>query len=262
MVSFIIATYNGEKYLQETVLSALNQINCEVEVIIIDDGSTDNSVKVARELEQSDSRVRSLKNQTNIGFCKTVNRGLSVAAGDYVVILDQDDILDINHCENALRLFDVNTVMVFNDYYLIDGEGKVFDKEPHCLHRDVNLTDLISSNKIPVPGLIIKKAALIEVSGYPELSDYPNYGEYHTWIRMANIGKIRFCKDNIAYYRRHESNMTNNFQDTRIKKRLAKYSIICKKQLLNCKQLNLVLRIKVIYFILKDYKTIFLSRGE
>lgn len=100
MVSFIIATYNGEKYLQETVLSALNQINCEVEVIIIDDGSTDNSVKVARELEQSDSRVRSLKNQTNIGFCKTVNRGLSVAAGDYVVILDQDDILDINHCEN------------------------------------------------------------------------------------------------------------------------------------------------------------------
>ena len=260
MISFIIATYNGEKYLRETVMSALNQINCKVEVIIIDDGSEDNSVKIAQELESMDSRIHSFSNTSNLGFCKTVNRGLKIALGEYIVVLDQDDILDRNHCENALKEFDDNTAIVFNDHYLINSDGIIFDKNPHCLHRDILLNDLISSNKIPVPGLVMKKEYLIKAGGYPELSEFPNYGEYNTWIRMAEIGKIKFCKNNIAYYRRHESNMTNDFEDSETKRRLAKYSIICKRQLLHSKQLHMVLKLKVICCILRDLRIIVFTR--
>lgn len=260
MISFIIATYNGEKYLRDTVKSALGQKNCEVEVIIIDDGSSDNSVDVACQLEKEDCRVHAYKNDTNIGFCKTVNRWVRIALGDFIVVLDQDDILAENHCENALKLFDDDTVIVFNDHYLINSEGEIFDTDTHCLHRDILLQDLISSNKIPVPGLMMKKESLVQVGGYPELKEFPNYGEYNTWIRMALIGKIKFCKDNIAFYRRHESNMTNNFEDNEIKKRLTKYSLVCKKQLINCKQLDVKSKLKLLYCVLRDYKVLLFKR--
>lgn len=259
MVSFIIATYNGEKYLRETVQSALNQANVDVEIIIIDDGSTDNSYEIAQSLTKFDKRIVSFKNSRNLGFCKTVNKGLKLAKGDYIVILDQDDLLNKNHCQSSLRLFDENTSLVFNDYYLIDSKGKVFNTEPHCIHRDLSLEDFIDGNKIPVPGLVINRKKIIEVGGYPELDKFPNYGEYHTWIRMSNVGKIKFNECSIALYRRHEFNMTNSFDNKQIKRDLARYSLICKRQMLFSTNIQIRKKYKVLISMLRDYKRIFMA---
>ena len=256
MVSFIIATVNGEKYLEETVRSALNQLNVDVEIIIIDDGSSDNSFLVAQELMKTDKRIVSLKNDRNLGFCRTVNKGIGIAKGSHIVVLDQDDLLDKRHCERNLKLFDSETSLVFNDYYLIDGNGKIFDTGCHCLHREIHTEDFITGNKIPVPGLMIDKERLLLVGGYPELSDFPNYGEYHTWIRMSEVGKIKFNADSIAFYRRHDTNMTNSFTDVSTIKKLARYSCVCKKQLLKAKRLTFRDKCRVLISLAKDCKKI------
>lgn len=256
MVSFIIATFNGEKYLEETVRSALNQLNVDVEIIIIDDGSSDNSFLVAQELMKADERIVSLKNDRNLGFCRTVNKGIGIAKGSHIVILDQDDLLDKRHCESNLKLFDSETSLVFNDYYLIDGNGKIFDTGRHCLHREIHTEDFITGNKIPVPGLMIDKERLLLVGGYPELIDFPNYGEYHTWIRMSEVGKIKFNAGSIAFYRRHDTNMTNSFTDVSTIKKLARYSCVCKKQLLKAKRLTLRDKSRVLISLMKDCKKI------
>lgn len=256
MVSFIIATFNGEKYLEETVRSALNQLNVEVEIIIIDDCSSDNSFLVAQELMKTEDRIVSLKNDRNLGFCRTVNKGIGIAKGSHIVVLDQDDLLDKRHCESNLKLFDSETSLVFNDYYLIDGNGKIFDMGCHCLHREIHIEDFITGNKIPVPGLMIDKERLLLVGGYPELSDFPNYGEYHTWIRMSEVGKIKFNADSIAFYRRHDTNMTNSFTDVSTIKKLARYSCVCKKQLLKAKRLTFRDKSRVLISLAKDCKKI------
>ena len=232
-------------------------MNVDVEIIIIDDGSTDNSYTLAQTLARADSRIKSVKNNNNIGFCKTVNKGLSLAKGEYIVVLDQDDLLEKSHCESSLNLFDDDTAMVFNDHYLIDGNGVVFDKEPHCLHRELFFEDFISGNKIPVPGLIISREKILSVGGYPELQNYPNYGEYHTWIRLAKTGRIKFNPSTIALYRRHNTNMTNSFNDKSTIKKLAKYSVICKRQMLG--ELPTIKKMKLFFSLAKDYKKILLG---
>mgnify|MGYP004530638581 CR=1 FL=1 len=254
LVSFIIATYNGEKYLKKTVESALSQTGVQVEIIIIDDGSSDSSYIIAQKLqEHEEKKVVAIKNEENIGFCRTVNKGIKISRGDYVIILDQDDLLAKNHCISSIGDFDDETVMVFNDYYLIDETGKVFDTSSHCLHRNIEESDLISGNKIPAPGLMLKRSALLKIGGYPELEQFPNYGEYHTWIRMSEIGKIVFCPKNIAFYRRHESNMTNSFGDKSTAKKVAKYSIVCKEQFLKSNRVSFCEKCKTVYSILRDY---------
>ena len=178
-VSFIIATYNGEKYLTKTVESALEQKDVDVEIVIIDDGSSD--FILAQDLMKNDSRIKSMKNDSNLGFSRTVNKALQFVSGEFLIILDQDDILYPDHCKNALPYFDENSVaMFFNNYFLIDGNGTIFDRSIHCLERNLTMSDFIKANRIPVPGLMIRTNILIKAGGYPSLPNYPNYAEkYH-----------------------------------------------------------------------------------
>lgn len=92
-VSVVIPVYNTERYVRETVESILNQTLEEIEVILIDDGSTDNGRRVLEELKNEDRRVK-LFVQENQGLSVTRNNGLKVATGEYVYFMDSDDILE------------------------------------------------------------------------------------------------------------------------------------------------------------------------
>lgn len=89
LVSIIIPVYNGEKYLTEAISSILRQTYKCWEIIVIDDGSTDSSAKIARSF---DSQVRYFKNEVNRGLATTLNRGIGLCQGEYITFLDQDDL--------------------------------------------------------------------------------------------------------------------------------------------------------------------------
>ncbi|SVC41049.1 uncharacterized protein METZ01_LOCUS293903, partial [marine metagenome] len=90
LITVLMPVYNGAKYLNEAIDSILNQTFQNFEFIIIDDGSTDDSVKIIKSYD--DNRIRLVENRNNLGQSETLNKGLSLTRGKYIARMDQDDI--------------------------------------------------------------------------------------------------------------------------------------------------------------------------
>lgn len=248
MISVVIPIYNGKEYIKETVDSILAQ-SILGEVILIDDCSSDGSYDYIMKLYGGIPLVSILKNESNQGFCKTANRGIECAKSEFVLVMGQDDLLDETHCENMLSCMSDDVNMVFCDYDLIDGVGKVIDSTNHCAHRERMIEDLCRFNTIPSVGLIMKKSAVEKVGGYPENDDFPNYGEYHLWIRMALTGRVVFCGKTRPKYRRHQTNMTNSFGDRKTKIKLNRYFNTCRRQVIDNKKVSIKTKIYTLLFM-------------
>jgi glycosyltransferase involved in cell wall biosynthesis len=122
-ISVILPIFNAEKYLYESISSLLNQTFSEVEIICVNDCSTDNSIKILNEFSAMDSRIKILNNTNNSGAGYSRNKGIEVAEGEYVLVLDADDIFDerlieltYNECKEK------NLDVVLFDYYKYDNQ--------------------------------------------------------------------------------------------------------------------------------------------
>ena len=112
VLSVIVPVYNCEKYLKETLESISNQTFKDIEIICVNDGSTDDSVKVVEEFTKQDDRVRII-NKENGGLSSARNAGLDAAKGKYVAFVDGDDLLDSNAFEIALENIDKVDVVCY-----------------------------------------------------------------------------------------------------------------------------------------------------
>ena len=108
-VSVIIPVYNVEKYLRQCLDSVINQTLKDIEIICVDDGSTDSSLSILREYAQKDSRINII-DQKNQGPAIARNIGLNNASGDYILILDSDDIYDVTMCEKMYKIATENNL--------------------------------------------------------------------------------------------------------------------------------------------------------
>ena len=140
LVSVIIPVYNVEKYLRECIDSVLKQTYENVEVILVDDGSTDTSKKICREYEKKDSRI-TVVCQENAGASAARNKGLEFASGKYIYFLDSDDWLECTAFEQLFNYINQeNAEVVFFNALSIDKDtGKVSDK--HYNHKETYITE-------------------------------------------------------------------------------------------------------------------------
>ena len=104
LISVVMAVYNGEDYLKEQVMTILNQTYHCIEVIIVDDKSCDNTLRIAKGLAEEDSRIKIFENPCNLGYAQNFLKGLSYAKGDYICFSDQDDYW-LNDKIEVLRSF-------------------------------------------------------------------------------------------------------------------------------------------------------------
>jgi len=107
LVTVLMPVYNGEKYLNEAIDSILNQTYTNFEFLIINDGSTDRSVEIIK--GYNDSRIKLIHNKKNMGLVYTLNRGLALALGKYIVRMDADDISLPNRFKLQLDFMEINT---------------------------------------------------------------------------------------------------------------------------------------------------------
>ena len=119
MVTVLMAVYNGEKFLKEAMESILTQTFTDFEFLIINDGSTDNSVKIIEEF--NDPRIRLIHNEKNLKLIASLNKGISLAKGKYIARMDCDDISmpyrlekEVDFLENSLEYGLVGTC--YTDY--------------------------------------------------------------------------------------------------------------------------------------------------
>lgn len=112
LVSIIVPAYNAEKFIDKCIRSVLNQSYPNLELILVDDGSTDETGKICEEYASKDTRVRVI-HKKNSGVSAARNMGLSSAIGEYVVFLDSDDWLDEDIVELALKKYQKNCINIW-----------------------------------------------------------------------------------------------------------------------------------------------------
>lgn len=123
MISIAMATYNGGKFLREQMDSIFAQTITDFEIVVCDDGSTDNTCLILEEYAQKDKRVKLFFNRENLGFVRNFEKSISLCKGDYIALSDQDDIWYPNHLEVLLKNIN-NNMLVCGNSALIDKDGK------------------------------------------------------------------------------------------------------------------------------------------
>ena len=205
MITVYITNYNYEKYIRQSIDSVMSQNFTSYELIIIDDGSTDNSKSIIREYSRY-SKVK-IVFQKNKGLNASNNVALDLARGKYIMRLDADDYLNNNALflmSNYLEM-DKDIVMVFPDYFVVDKDEMIISHEyRHDFSSDVSLFDQ------PAHGAcsMILTSILKEVGGYSE--DYNCQDGYELWIKIINRYKVDNINLPLFFYRQHGKNLTSD----------------------------------------------------
>lgn len=205
-VSVIVPVYNAEKYLPRSLNSILNQNYKNLEIIIIDDCSTDDSVKIIKKYALKDDRIRPVYSKINNGVSKTRNIGLRTFSGDYVMFVDADDVLTKDCIEimvDRLEKYDGDVVdsyhlVMYEDkgkkYYFTEGKLPKEDLVMGSLEDNIEVLDKATY----ITGKLIKKELLEGLYFDEELRRYEDMlFEHELKYRLKNM---IFIKDVVYYY--------------------------------------------------------------
>lgn len=227
-VSIIIPAYNSEKFLASSIRSVLAQSVGDWELVVVNDGSTDQTGSLAETFSHQDKRIR-VVHQENAGISAARNRGISESRADYdyILFLDSDDLLEPDALEILLRVLeqDPKAVAAHGVYRYIDSEGQplaiagsyIWPKErlgidgrrlrARPVNEPTTFEVLAYSNCIPTGAIMIRRAAKAIAGDFdPTLK----FGEdWHLWLRLSRLGHIAFVNRVLLSYRRHEGNATS-----------------------------------------------------
>jgi CMP-N-acetylneuraminic acid synthetase len=204
-VSVYVVSCNYGRFLEQAIESVFRQHYEDWELILIDDGSTDQTPEIMQ-LYAGDSRVRIFKT-LGIGLPAAANLALQESRGEYIIRLDGDDIFD----ENILFILtsylerQSEVALVFPDYYLIDEGGEVFAHE-----RRQKIAEFSHLTDMPPNGActLIRKSILESIGGYRE--DLGAQDGFDLWAKIRNTYRSLNVNLPLFYYRRHGQNLTNS----------------------------------------------------
>ncbi len=197
LVSVIMPAYNADKYIAEAINSVLTQEHYELELIVIDDGSSDGTCSTVERIAAGDSRVRLYKNDTNSGVAATRNRGMDIARGEYVALLDSDDIWKRDRLSKQLQAQkESGAELVCSSYELMNEEG-VSDGRLHTVPEVIKYGDMLSNNYIGT-STVLMTAKCLE---YRFLTDF-FHEDYALWLKMIKDGiKVAGVDEPLVSYR-------------------------------------------------------------
>lgn len=194
LVSVIIPAYNAEKYIEETLQSALGSTYKPLEIIVVNDGSTDDTQQIADKLASENPVIRTY-HQFNKGASAARNTAISYSRGKYILPLDADDLISSVYIEKAVKILNENS-----DVKVVYGDAMFFG-EKNGLWRlpkfDINL--LARRNIIYSSG-IYRRADFDKTGGYCE--DIEGMEDWDFWISMMkNGGDISYLEEVVFFYR-------------------------------------------------------------
>ena len=204
LVTVLMPVYNGKKYLEEVIKSILNQTFRDFEFLIIDDGSTDNSVEIMGLF--NDARIRIERNKTNLGLIKTLNKGFGLSKGKYIARMDCDDISLPKRLSVQVNFMEKHPeIGVCGSWIKVIGLKKFINKY-FQKHEELK-ANLLFSTSFAHPSVIIRKE-LIDKYNLEYDEQYKHAEDYELWSRMvghtnmANINKVLF------HYRMHPTSIS------------------------------------------------------
>lgn len=240
LVSVIVPSYNHSKYIEECVESIVNQTYSNYELIVIDDGSTDNSVEILERLQNKYNFQ--LVVQENIGLTKTLNKALSLSSGKYISIIASDDYWKTEKIKYQIECLENNleVKLCFTDVIYVDGNSKMIDRRSYQ-ERGVKLLqtfeDVLLNAKLPPASLMFKRSDLEKIGGFDETLKVEDLDLWLNILKEGGYAKI--IPEKLAFYRDYEGNTHKNkvidlVEDHIVTiKKYCEYSTLRKKAILN-----------------------------
>ena len=211
LVSVIIPALNAEKFIESAIASVLEQTYKNLELIIVDDGSTDSTAAVVKETMNADARIK-YQYQRNSGPGNARNTGIKLSEGNLLAFLDADDLwlpskLDISIHElliNNVDLVFTNAAVILRDIdHIYKDMGVVSNK----YFGERGIISFLDQNKIPTSTVVLKKEAYLKTEGF---KDVYLAEDYDLWLQLLEAGCILKSIDKpLSIYRLHRNSLTN-----------------------------------------------------
>lgn len=214
LVSIIVVSYNQGKYIRENLNSIKDQTYKNLELILADDASSDNSVEIFEKwLEENAISAKKIYHSHNTGLATILNECLELVTGKYVKMIAADDYLhpaSIQKCVMKLERLGEEYGMVFTNIHTIDEQSNIIS--PYLVNNEnifekntLRYEALIEKNRIIAPSTIVKTQAIKETGKY---KDNFILEDYDRWLRIGKEKKIYYINEKLCYYRRHETNIS------------------------------------------------------
>ncbi len=233
-VSVAMATYNGAKYLNEQLDSIIQQTYKNIEIVIVDDCSSDNTISIIKQYQSQHQNIRLFINEINSGVTATFEKAINLSDGAFIAISDQDDIWELNKIEllvDAIDEFDA----VYSNSLLVDANGNSLNKSFTTIMNMKTYKSgapFLLSNSVPGHTILMKKEFAKNILPFPKNI------LFDLWIGFCAAGNngIKFIDKTLVKYRQHETNAIGT-RDSKNKKIKDTVQIQFEKKLLELKTL-------------------------
>jgi GT2 family glycosyltransferase len=210
LVSVVVPSYNMARFLPQSVQSALDQTYPNVEVQIIDDGSTDDTPEVVRQWE-GDPRVR-VHRQVNGGLSHARNQGIALTSGPFIALLDADDLWVPEKLALQMELFQGHPEVgvVYSGYEKMDGECRPLETPRTQMHRGWVSGALLIENFVPASSAVVRRECFARCGGFDV--SLRTGEDYEMWLRLSPHYQFDFVPEAAMRYRIWGGQMSQDFR--------------------------------------------------
>jgi glycosyltransferase involved in cell wall biosynthesis len=208
LVSVALCTYNGAKYIQEQIESILQQTYSNLEIIVVDDCSKDDTIGIVKSIAEKDARVQYFVNETNLGYNLNFEKACKLCKGNFISISDQDDVWELDKIEKLLKKLTQKpeTVLVhsMSANFKADGKTKLRSLKLINFETGSNVLSYMVYNSISGHNMLFKRSLL--TASLPFITNV-----YYDWwlvVQACGLGKIEHLPEILSWHRVHDQNIT------------------------------------------------------
>lgn len=226
LISVIIPSYNRQNSIDKSIESVLSQSYKNLEIIVVDNRSIDNTPKILAEYSKKDSRIKVIENEQDLSLVKTLNKAIKISTGEYIARLDDDDTwLDANKIEKQVNFLeaDQDYVLVGTGFVAVNEHGVEISRTllPQE-HRQI--IDAMLFRCLFIHSAVVFRRDMFEaLGGYNEALEVGE--DYDLWLRMGRVGKMYNVPEYIVSYRESGKKLSR----TNWKKTLIRNMLLIKK---------------------------------
>lgn len=230
LVSVLMPCYNVELYVEEALSSIMRQTYTHLEIIVINDSSTDNTLSILETLALQDSRIKVVSNSSNLKLIDTLNKGVEICSGEYIARMDADDISFPDRIERQVAFLEEN-----KDYDIVSTQFYTFKtgvKKKNLYHNPETNEDLraylLFRSGICHPAVMIRRTLFSEKKLSFE-KEYLHVEDYALWVKAVYVTKLANLADPLLFYRVHDSQVSVVNEQKQLDNKKAVFKIHCEK---------------------------------